>query len=166
MFTLGISCLTTSNSPWFMDLTYQVAICNIALYSIGLYFHHQTHPLSSCSHFDTTASSLLELLVIALCSSAVAYWTLSKLESSSSDIISFLPFMLSMGFSRQEYCRSLPFPSPVDYVLSELFTMTWLSWVTMHGMAHSFIESCKPSSQKRIQLFTAVLCVCVCQFIF
>ena len=31
----------------------------------------------------------------------------------------------------------------------------------MDGMAHSFIESCKPSSQKHIQLFTAVLCVCV-----
>ena len=26
MFTLGISCLTTSNSPWFIDLTYQVTM--------------------------------------------------------------------------------------------------------------------------------------------
>ena len=75
--------------------------------------------------------------------------------------IFFLPFMLSIGFSRQDYYSRLPFPSPVDYFLSELFTMTWLSWVTMHGMAHSLIEFCKPSSQKHIQLFTAVLFVCV-----
>ena len=29
-----------------------------------------------------------------------------------------------MGFSRQEYWRGLPFPSPVDHVLSEPSTMT------------------------------------------
>ena len=33
-----------------------------------------------------------------------------------------------------------PFPSPVDHILSELPTMTSLSWVALHGMAHSFIE--------------------------
>ena len=45
-----------------------------------------------------------------------------------------------MGFSRQEYLSGLPFPSPVDHILSELSTMTHLSWVALHGMAHSFIE--------------------------
>ena len=45
-----------------------------------------------------------------------------------------------MGFSRQEYLSGLPVPSPVDHVLSELSTMTYLSWVAPHGMAHSFIE--------------------------
>jgi len=29
-----------------------------------------------------------------------------------------------MGFSRQEYGSGLPFSSPVDHILSELFTMT------------------------------------------
>ena len=28
----------------------------------------------------------------------------------------------------------------MDYVLSELSTMSQLSWVAVHGMAHSFIE--------------------------
>ena len=28
----------------------------------------------------------------------------------------------------------------MDHVLSELSTMTRLSWVALHGMAHSFIE--------------------------
>ena len=43
MFTLAISCLTTSNLPWFMDLTF-LFLCNIALYSIGPCFYHQSHP--------------------------------------------------------------------------------------------------------------------------
>ena len=34
-----------------------------------------------------------------------------------------------MGFSRQEYCSGLPFPSPVDHILSDLSTMTRPSWV-------------------------------------
>ena len=45
-----------------------------------------------------------------------------------------------MGFSRQEYRSGLPFPSPVDHVLSELSTMTRLSCVAQYSMAHSFIE--------------------------
>ena len=43
MFTLAISCLTTYDLRWFMNLTVQF-LCNIVLYSIGLYFHHQSHP--------------------------------------------------------------------------------------------------------------------------
>ena len=52
----------------------------------------------------------------------------------------FCLFILFIGFSRQEYWSGLPFPSPVDHVLSELSTMTHPSWVALHGMAHSFIE--------------------------
>ena len=59
------------------------------------------------------------------------------LGSSSFSVLSFCLFM---GFSRQEYWSSLSFPSPVDHILSELSTMTRPSWVTLHGMAHSFIE--------------------------
>ena len=45
-----------------------------------------------------------------------------------------------MGFSRQEYGSSLPLSSPVDHILSELSTMTRLSWVALCGIFHSFIE--------------------------
>ena len=34
-----------------------------------------------------------------------------------------------MGFSRQEYWSGLPFPSSVEHILSDLSTMTHLSWV-------------------------------------
>ena len=44
-----------------------------------------------------------------------------------------------MGFSKQEY-YSLLFHSPEDHILSELSTLTHLSWVALHGTAHSFFE--------------------------
>ena len=55
----------------------------------------------------------------------------------------FLSFHIFMGFSRQEYLSGLPFPSPVDHILSELSTMTHLSWAALHSMAYSFIETDK-----------------------
>ena len=49
--------------------------------------------------------------------------------------------VLFMELSRQEYWSGLPFPSPMDHVLSELFfTMTGPSWTALYGMAHSFNE--------------------------
>ena len=47
----------------------------------------------------------------------------------------FCLFILLMGFSRQDCCSGLPFPSPVDHILSELSTMTRPSWLALHGMA-------------------------------
>ena len=44
----------------------------------------------------------------------------------------------------QEYWSGLPFPSPVDHVLSELFTLIQLCWVALLDMTNSFIELCKP----------------------
>ena len=52
----------------------------------------------------------------------------------------FLPFHTVHGVLQARIRSGLPFPSPVDHVLSELSTMTCLSWVALHGMAHSFIE--------------------------
>ena len=102
-------------------------------YSIGFYFHHQRHP-SMIEHrfrFGLTASFFLELLVIALCSSPVAYWTPSDLRGSSSGVISFCIFILFMGFFRQENLSELSFTPPVDHSLSELVTMTPLGWPCM-----------------------------------
>ena len=42
-FSLVISCLTTSNLPWFMDLTFQVPM-QYCSYSIGPCFYYQSHP--------------------------------------------------------------------------------------------------------------------------
>ena len=105
---------------------------------------HQTLLLSpvtsttGCSFFSGSVSSFF--LELFLYSSPVAYWAPTNLGSSSFSVISFSPFILFMGFSREEYWSGLPFPSPGDHILSELSTMTCVSWVALHVMAHSFIE--------------------------
>ena len=112
---------------------------------------HRTLPsppdTSTAEHrfcFGLAASFFLKLWVIALRSSPVAYWTPSDLGGLSSHVISFCLFILFIGLLRQEYWNRLPFPPPVDQVLSELFTMTCLSWVALHRITHSFIQLCKP----------------------
>ena len=136
MFTLAISCLTTSYLPWFMDLTFQVPMQYCSL-------QHQTllsSPVTStamCFCFGFISSFFLELF---LHWSPVAYWAHTNLGSSSFSVQSFCLFILFMGFSKQEYWSGLPFPSPVDHILSELSAMTCPSWVALHSMAHSFIR--------------------------
>ena len=75
-----------------------------------------------------------------------AWWaTVHGVAKSRTRLSDFtFTFTFTMGFSRQEYWSGLPFPSPVDHILSELLTMTRLSWVALHSMAHSFTELCKP----------------------
>ena len=107
-FTLAISCLTTSNLPWLMDLTFQVPICNIALYSTGPCFSHQSHPTTGyCFCFGSIPSFFLELF---LHRSPVAYWAPTDLGSSPFSILSFCLFILfrgSQGKNTEMLCHSL-----------------------------------------------------------
>ena len=70
----------------------------------------------------------------------VAYWTPTDLGGSSFSVISFCLFIPFLGFSRQECWSGLSFLYPEIHILSELSTMTLLSWVAPHGMAHSSIQ--------------------------
>ena len=137
MFTLAISCWTTSNLPWFMDLTFQVPMQYCSLQYQTLLPSLVTSTTGWCFCFGSVSSFFLELF---LHWSPVAYWACTDLGSSSFSVLSFCLFILFMGFSRQEYWSGLPLPSPVDHVLSELSTMTHPSWVALHRMAHSFTE--------------------------
>ena len=137
VLTLAISCLTTSNLSWFMDLTFQVPMQYCSL-------QHWTSlsppdPSTTWHCFCVGLASLF-LLELFLHYSPIAYWAPNDLGNSSLSVISFCLFILFMGFSRQECWSGLTFPSLVDHILSELSTMTRLSWVALHGMAHSFIE--------------------------
>ena len=135
-FTLAISCLTTSNLPRFMDLTFQV-LCNIALYSIGPCFHHQSHPQLG--------------VVFTLAPFLHSFWSyFSKISSNILGTYSpgefvfqcpiFLPFHTVHQVLKAGILNGCPFPLPVDHILSELSTMTHPSWVALYGLAHSFIE--------------------------
>ena len=138
IFTLFISCLTTSNLPWFMDIIFQVPMQYHSLQHRTLLSPPDTSTSGHCLHFNSASSSLLKLFLL---SSPVAFGTPTDLWGGSSfSIISFCLFILFMGFSRQECWSGLPFPSPVDHVLSNLSTMTSSSWVALRGMAQSLIK--------------------------
>ena len=135
MFTLTISCLTTCNLPWFMDQTFQVLMQYCSLSNVT----------SITSHVHNWVLILLWLhlfILSGVISSLISSSILGTYQPgvSSFSVLWFSLFILFMGFSRQEYWSDLPFPSPVDHILSDLSTMTRLSWVAPHGMAHSFIE--------------------------
>ena len=120
-----------------MDLTFQVPMQYCSSQHQTLLSSLVTSTTGCCFCFGSVSSFFLELF---LHSSLVAYWIPTSLGSSSFSVLSFCLFIPFMGFSRQEYWNGLPFPSAVDYVLSELSTVTHPSWVAIHSMAHSFIE--------------------------
>src|SRR5574337_539865 len=103
-----------------MDLTFQVPMQHCSLQHQTLLLSPVTSTTGYCFCFGSIPSFFLELF---LHRSPVAYWAPTDLGSSSFSILSFCLFILFMGFSRQEYLRGLPFPSPVDHILSELLTM-------------------------------------------
>ena len=119
-----------------MDLTFQVPMQYYSLQHGTLLLSPATSTTGHCFFFCSITSFFLELF---LHWSPVAYWAPTDLGSSSFSILSFCLFILFLGFSRQEYWSGLPFPSPVDHVLSDLSTMTYPSWLDTQAWL-SFIE--------------------------
>ena len=138
-FTLAISCLITSNLPWFMDLTFQVPMQYCSVQHQTLLPSPVTSTTGCCFCFGSVSSFFLELFL---------HWSpvaiLGTYPTWGVHLSVFYPFAFSycswgsQGRKTEVVCHS--FPSPVDHVLSELSTMTCPSWVALHGMAHSFIE--------------------------
>ena len=137
MFTLAISCLTTPSLPWFMDLTFQVPMQYCSLQHRILLLSPVASTTGCCFCFGSIPSFFLDSFLYW---SPVAYWAPTDLGSSSFSVLSFCLFILFMLFLRQEYWSGLPFPSPVDHVLSEFSSMMHPSWVAFHSTAHSSIE--------------------------
>ena len=142
-----------------MDLTFQVPMQYCSL-------QHQTLLLSPVTStagyrfcFGSIPSFFLELF---LHWSPVAYWAPNDLGSSSFSILSFYLFILFMGFSRQEYWSVLPFPSPVDHILSDLSTMTHPSWVAPRAWLSFIVRQGYGPSVIRLTSFLWIWFQCVC----
>ena len=140
MFTLAISCLITSNLPWFMDLTFQVPMQYCSL-------QHRTLLLLPV----TSRTGCSVCFFFALAPSLHSFW--SYFSTDFRNILGtywpgefmfqcpiFFPFHSVHEFSSPEYWSGLPSPSPVDHILSDLSTATHPSWMALQGMAHSFTE--------------------------
>ena len=102
IFTLSISCLTTSNLPWFMDLTLQVSMQYCSLFFLQYCsLQHWTllpSPVTSktgyCFCFGSVSLLFLELFLHWF---PVAYWAPPNLGSSSFSVLSFCLSWLSWG---------------------------------------------------------------------
>ena len=117
MFTLAISCFTTSNLPWFMDLTFQVLMQYCSLQHWTLLLSPVTSTTGYCFCFGSIPSFFLELF---LHWSPVAYWAPADLGSSSFSILSFCLFILLMGVLKARILKwfAIPFSSAPHCVRS------------------------------------------------
>ena len=163
LFTFAISCSTTRNLPWFVDLTFQVPMRYCSLQHQTFLSPPDTSTTGQCFIFGSAVSFLLEVF---LHSSPVAYWALTDLGSSSFSVYIYInslykqclyiyiyfffnkykyiyispPVNTVHGVLKARMLNHLSSSSPVDHVLSEFSTITHLSWVALHKMAHSCIQ--------------------------
>ena len=136
-----------------MDLTFQVPMQYCSL-------QHQTLP-SITSYIHNWVLFLLWLHAFIL-SGVISPWISSSiLGTYQLGEFLFCLFILFMGFSRQECWSSLPFPSPVDHILSDLSTMTHVSWVAPWAWL-SFIELDKAVVLLWLDWLVSVSMVSVC----
>ena len=98
-FTLAIFCLTTSNLPWFMDLTFQVPMQYCSLQHWTLLLSPVTSTTVCCFCFGSISSFFLELF---LHWSPVVYWVLTDLGSLTFFVLSFCFFILFMVLEKAE----------------------------------------------------------------
>ena len=84
MFTLAISCLITSNLPWFTDVTFQVPLQYCPLQHQTLLPLPFTSIIGHCFCFCSASSFFLKLF---LHSSPVVYWACTDLGSLSSSVM-------------------------------------------------------------------------------
>ena len=113
-FTLAISCLTTSNLPWFMDLTFQVPMQYCSLQHQTLLLSPVTSTTGYCFCFGSILSFFLELFFHW---SPVAYWEPTDLGSVSyTDLFQYpisLPFHTVYGVLKARILKwfAIPFSS-------------------------------------------------------
>ena len=89
-----------------------IILCSYAIVFFTVWdFTFNTSTTEHHFHLGPTTSFFLGLLVIALCSSPVAYWTPSNLGGSSLDVTSFCLFIMFVAFLQQEHWSGVPFPS-------------------------------------------------------
>ena len=141
VFTLVISCLTTSNLPWFMDLTFQVPMQYCSL---------QINLASIISPIHNRVLFLLWLCLFILSGVISPLFSSSILGTYQPgefifQCFIFLPFHTVRGVLKARILKWFAIPFSSGHILSELSTMTRLSWVALHGMVHSLIElGCGP----------------------
>ena len=112
-------------------------LCNIALYSIELYFHHQSYPQLGVVLLWLHLF-ILSGVISPLISSSILY--ICQAGEFIFQCLIFLPFHIVHGVLKARMLSGLPLHSPLHHVLSELSNMTCLSWVSLQSMAYNTIK--------------------------
>ena len=126
-----ISCLTTPNFPWFMDLIFQVPMQYCSLWHRTLLPSPVTSTTRHCFCFGSVSSFFLELF---LHWSPVLYWVPTDLGSSSFSVISFCLIILLMGvlIARILKCFAIPLSSGPCFVWTLHHDLSILGGPTRH----------------------------------
>ena len=124
MFTLAISCLTTSNLPWFMDLTFQVPMQYCSLQHRTLLPSPMTSTAGCCFCFGSVSSFFLELFLYSYNSILGTYWPGEFIFQCHT----FLPFHTVHGVLKARILKwfAIPFfsrPCFVRTLQNDLFVL-------------------------------------------
>ena len=144
MFTLAISCLTTSSLPWFMDLTFWDPMPNCS-YSIRLYFHHPSHP--QLGVFFALAVSSFFLISPLISSSVLGTYQLGEFIFQCH---MFLPFHTVHGVLKARTLKwfAIPFSSGPCFVRTLYYDPSVSGGPTWHGSQFHWVrQGCGPCDQ-------------------
>ena len=132
-FTLAISCLTNSNLPWFMDLTFQVPMQYCSLQHRTLLLSPVTSTTGYGFCFGSIPSFFLELF---LHWSPVAYGAPIDLGSPSFSIPIILPFHIVHGVLKGRILKwfAIPFSSGPHSVRPLHHDPSIVGGPTRHGL--------------------------------
>ena len=136
MLTLAISCLTTSNLPWFMDLTFQLPMQYCPLQHQILLPSPVTSTTGHYFRFGSASSFFLDLFLhSSLIGSILGTYQYGEFMFQCHI---FLPFHTVHGILKARILKWLAsqFSSGPRFV--RLSTMTHPSGMALHGLAHSF----------------------------
>ena len=167
MFMLAISCLIMSNSPWFMDVTFHVPVQCCSLQHQTTFTTREIHNLASFLLWPSLfiLSQAISNYPLLSPSSLLNTFQPGRLHF---EYHIFLPFHTVHVVLLLSILECLPFPPPEVTFFPELFTVACLSWVTLHGMTHSFLELCKPLCHNKavIHLGVSFASLSICTYIY
>ena len=137
MFTFAISCLITSNLPWFMDLTFQVPVQYCSLQHQTLLPSLVTSTTGCCFCFDSVSSFFLELFLHSSTNSILGtYWPGEVIFQCPI----FLSFHTVQGALKARILKWFSIPFSIGPCFVRTLCHDHLSWVALQGMANSFLS--------------------------
>ena len=136
MFCLAIPSLTISNLSWFMDLMFQLPMQYCSLEHWTLFSLPDTFASDYCFCFGLASFSSGAVSQLFSSSILDTYQTVGFIFQCHI----FLSFPIIHGVLKARMLKWFAILFSSEPHFSELFIMTRLSWVTLYGMTHSFIE--------------------------